>query len=425
MIEGAAGTGKTTTLRAAREELDERDRRLIVVTPTLKAAQVAGEQLGTIAFSAASLIHQHGHRWDEDGYWSQVDTPRHEIDSSARLSPGDVLLVDEAGMLDQDTARALFAIADQASATIALVGDRHQLPAVGRGGVLDLAVRWSRPESRLELESVHRFTDPAYAELSLLMRNGERPGEVFNALAERGQIVLHASEVERTSAVAEQHGLVIADSREQVRALNAAIRERRVGNGERDDEPVTNRGERIGLGDRIATRRNDRELGVANRDTWVVAGIGDDGSLLVTGRGGQRELPSAYVNEHVELAFATTAYGAQGDTVDQAHFVIGETTGAASAYVGMTRGRDANTAHIVADSVDDARRQWIDVFGRDRADLGPGHAAEVAEEDIDRYGTRAPARSAGLQAAALEAGVRRPTPPLPGAPIPARRGIGR
>ncbi len=32
----------------------------------------------------------------------------------------------------------------------------------------------------------------------------------------------------------------------------------------------------------------------------------------------------------------------------------------------MTRGRERNVAHLVAGAVDDARRQWIDVFGRDR-----------------------------------------------------------
>ena len=105
-------------------------------------------------------------------------------------------------MLDQDTARALFAIADRAHARVALLGDRHQLPAVGRGGVLDLAARWVPPAAHHELESVHRFSDPAYADLSLLMRTGERSGEVFDALLERGQIVLHASEVERTAALA-------------------------------------------------------------------------------------------------------------------------------------------------------------------------------------------------------------------------------
>ena len=157
----------------------------MVVTPTLKAAQAAQRQVGADAFSAAWLIHQHGYRWDEDGHWSQTDAAP---EARARLLPGDVLLVDEAGMLDQDTARALFAIADRARATIALLGDRHQLPAVGRGGVLDLAARWVRPAAHHELESVHRFSDPAYADLSLLMRSGERSGEVFDALLERGQI---------------------------------------------------------------------------------------------------------------------------------------------------------------------------------------------------------------------------------------------
>jgi conjugative relaxase-like TrwC/TraI family protein len=436
VIEGAAGTGKTTTLATARAALDAQDRRLVVVTPTLKAAQAAEQQVGADAFSAAWLIHQHGYRWDADGDWSHVETPRQEIDVAARLMPGDVLLVDEAGMLDQDTARALLSIADHASATIALLGDRHQLPAVGRGGVLDLAARWIQPEAHLELESVHRFTDPAYADISLLMRAGERSGEVFDTLVERGQIVVHASEVERTATLAEIGAaggqLVIADTREQVGALNAAIRDRLHALGEPNDERLddlaTKRGERIGLGDRIATRRNDRDLGVANRDTWIVAGIGEDGSLLVVGHGGERELPAAYVDAFVELAYATTVYGAQGDTVDSAHLVIGEATGAAAAYVGMTRGRDSNVAHLVADSVDDARRHWVDVFSRDRADLGPAHAATLAAEDIERHGPQAPTRPTrplGLQAAALGTGVRRPSEPPPTTPAGARPGIGR
>jgi exodeoxyribonuclease V alpha subunit len=449
VIEGAAGTGKTTTLAAARDVLDGADRRLVVVTPTLKAAQAARQQVGADAFSAAWLIHQHGYRWDEDGHWTRVDPAP---DARARLLPGDVLLVDEAGMLDQDTARALFAIADRAHATVALLGDRHQLPAVGRGGVLDLAARWVSPAAHHELESVHRFSDPAYADLSLLMRTGERSGEVFDALLERGEIVLHASEVERTAALATigatpahdradgADQMVIAHTRDQVAALNAAIRDHRhraglpLGEqsgehaGERPGEFVTRRGERIGLGDRVATRRNDRDLAVANRDTWTVAGIGDDGSLLVTGRASHRTLPADYVRDHVELAFTTTAYGAQGETVDSAHFALGETTGAAAAYVAMTRGRHHNTAHLVADTVDHARSQWVEVFSRDRADLGPRHAAQRAADDIDRYGPYAPARpSAVLQAAALRDGARRrPVPePIPTSPPTTSHGIGR
>ena len=49
VIEGAAGAGKTTTLAAACELLEIQDTRMVVVTPTLKAARVAEEQLGSCA----------------------------------------------------------------------------------------------------------------------------------------------------------------------------------------------------------------------------------------------------------------------------------------------------------------------------------------------------------------------------------------
>jgi hypothetical protein len=96
-------------------------------------------------------------------------------------------------------------------------------------------------------------------------------------------------------------------------------------------------------------------------------------------------LPADYVAAHVELAYASTAHGVQGDTVPTAHLVVGESTGAASAYVGMTRGREANTAHLVAADLAEARQQWIAVFARDRADLGPAHAAELAAREAARY----------------------------------------
>ncbi|MGA8211524.1 MAG: helicase C-terminal domain-containing protein, partial [Nocardioidaceae bacterium] len=106
-----------------------------------------------------------------------------------------------------------------------------------------------------------------------------------------------------------------------------------------------------------------------------------------------RALPTEYVRENVELAYATTVYGTQGETVDHAHVAIGETTGAAAAYVAMTRGQQTNVAHLVAESVEDARKQWIDVFSRDHADLGPAHARSQAIEAVDRYGPAAMRRT--------------------------------
>ena len=409
VVEGAAGAGKTTTLAAASALLVDRGHRMVVVTPTLKAARVVGRETGARAFSAAWLAHQHGWRWHEDGRWTrEPSTPL----PAAVLAPGDLLLVDEAGMLDQDTARALLTIADETRARVALVGDRHQLPAVGRGGVLDLAARWARPEAVVSLDLVHRFTDPEYAALSLAMRAGGRAGEVFDTLVTRDQVRLYPTEAERLQALADLAATsaltgragptgvsVMADTRDQVAVLNGAIRDRLVAAGLVDDRRgvVTSAGERLGVGDRVMTRRNDRDLGVANRDTWTITGIDHDGTLTLhsgNARTGSRSLPAAYGHDHVELAYATTVHGAQGETTHTGHLLLGEHTSAAAAYVAMTRGREDNTAHLVAEDLDDARRSWIETFGRDRADLGPAHAAQRAAEDLERYAPRRPLESA-------------------------------
>jgi len=420
LIEGAAGAGKTTTLAATRELLTAQGHALVVVTPTLKAAKAARVEVGARAGSAAWLAFQHGWRWDGDGTWTRLVpgqpdpvTGREYTGPGDRalLRAGELLVVDEAGMLDQDTARALLTIADEHRVRVALLGDRHQLSAVGRGGVLDLAHRWADPEACLTLDVVHRFThetatangttttvpDHEYAALTVAMRAGQDPGDVFDALHARGQLQLHPSEADRQAALADtvatQHSqgvsvAVVADTRDQVGELNAAIRERLVAIGCVDDSHVvtTRDGVRIGAGDQVATRRNDRELDVANRDTWTVTRAHRDGRLTVTSpAGGDRALPADYVERHIELGYAATAHGVQGDTVTTAHLVLGEHTGAASAYVGMTRGREANLAHLVAENVEGAREQWVAVFARDRADLGPAHAAELAAQEAARY----------------------------------------
>jgi len=143
------------------------------------------------------------------------------------------------------------------------------------------------------------------------------------------------------------------------------------------------------------TRQNNRDLAVANRDTWTLTGIDHDGTLTLDdsdARAGiqSRSLPAAYAHQHVELAYATTVHGAQGETTHTGHLLLGEHTHAAAAFVAMTRGREDNVIHPVAEDVDDARQVWVETFGRDRADLGPGHAARRAAEELERYAPTGP-----------------------------------
>jgi exodeoxyribonuclease V alpha subunit len=139
---------------------------------------------------------------------------------------------------------------------------------------------------------------------------------------------------------------------------------------------ATAAGERVGAGDEIQTRRNDRaqstELGrwVRNRQRWRVQRVLGDGRLVVRGRGGELTLDREYSREHVELAYFTTVHSAQGLTREVGATLVDELAGWRSLYVGMTRGRARNTAYVVHGNEQDARIVLERALRRDRADLG-------------------------------------------------------
>ena len=55
----------------------------------------------------------------------------------------------------------------------------------------------------------------------------------------------------------------------------------------------------------------------------------------------------------------------------------------------MTRGRAGNTAHLVAETLEDAKQQWIDAFARNRSDLGLARARDAAPRTSDGIGNPA------------------------------------
>ena len=58
-------------------------------------------------------------------------------------------------------------------------------------------------------------------------------------------------------------------------------------------------------------------------------------------------MPRSYLAASAELAYAGNVHVAQGRTVDTAHLLVTESLSRQALYVGMTRGRQANTAHVV------------------------------------------------------------------------------
>lgn len=399
VVEGAAGAGKTTMLAAAIAAAAEHGRATRVVTPTKKAADVAHQELGIAADSVAKLLHEHGWRWNRDGVWTRlaIGEPDPETDrpyagpgASALLSRGERIVVDEAGMLDQHSALALLTVADESGATLALVGDRAQLAAVGRGAVLDIAAELlPRVHS---MTTVHRFVDPGYAALTVRMRRGEDPSSLFDELHARGLVVMHETPDALRDAIARERrdgDAITVATNDEARDVNERIRSVRVLAGEVDEDraAIGSDGLNIGRGDVIQTRQNDSAVRVTNRQTWVVEQVGDDGTVWAkkpTMNGRQRpvRLPADYVAEHTHLAYASTAYGMQGVTVLESHTVLSDTMDAASVYVGMTRGRKVNRLHLVAADIDDAREQFMLALERDRADRGLDHASAAAHESV-------------------------------------------
>lgn len=420
VVEGAAGAGKTTMLAVAIATADAEGHATRVVTPTKQAADVVVHELGVPAESVAKLLHAHGWRWNIDGVWTRLAVGDRDRETGrtyggppawARLARGERIVVDEAGMLDQDSAIALLTVAADSSATVALVGDRAQLPAVGRGGVLDMAVALAAGSGRtvFDMDSVHRFTDPSYADLTLQLRAGDNPAHLFDRLHALGHVRLHRSTDDAhediaaaTTAAITSTGMVAATvaSNDEARSLNDRIRTHRVARGEVDDTATVSGNDAlpIGAGDMITTRKNDSTLGVANRQTWTVQSIGDDGTVWACDAASPRKhsrsiaLPSPYVSDHVHLAYAATAYGVQGVTTTSAHTLLSEALDSSGVYVGMTRGREVNVLHIVADSLDEAREHFIDALQLDRADRGLQAATSGAQVAVAGLAAEGPVK---------------------------------
>jgi conjugative relaxase-like TrwC/TraI family protein len=269
------------------------------------------------------------------------------------LGPNDIVLVDETSMIGTMDLDQIRDAADRAGARIVTSGDPYQLGAVGAGGAMGLI---DQHAETYVLSDVRRFSEEWERGASLGLREGStdalREYDVHGRLVEVDSMDDAMAAVARAAAADRLAGLsvsVTADTNADAYRIADMVREHLVAAGSTEEVGImlARGGQVAGVGDEVLTRQIDRDLGVLNGSRFTVVGTGEDGSLsVVDGNGELRELPAGYVDAHVQLGYASTVHGAQGKTVDRGYTVTGGNTSAASLYVGMTRGRDRNTAFV-------------------------------------------------------------------------------
>jgi conjugative relaxase-like TrwC/TraI family protein len=350
-IVGPAGAGKTTMLRSVAATYQAAGRDVIVLTLSAAAARVVTDETGLAAHTIAG--------WRVGA----VDMPR-----------GGVVIVDEASMVPTLVLDEMVRVARVYGSKITLVGDFAQMGAPEAGGLLrDLAAL----PTAVELTAVRRFRQPWEADASLQLR--ARQTDVAATYWQEGRITEsntdtvfdHAAAAWWADTAAGHRSLIVVDTASDAADVSTRCQHHLMVAGRLGKHVADADGCRIHIGDVIQTRRNTGEIPtsdrqrVLNRDVWTVTGVGDDGSLHVKHdrRAASAVLPAGYVATDVVLGYAATIAGAQGRTVDHGHVVVTPRTASASLYVGMSRGRDSNHAHVVCDSHDHTEFELGDLTG--------------------------------------------------------------
>ncbi|MGD9921430.1 MAG: MobF family relaxase, partial [Pseudorhodoplanes sp.] len=323
VIEGAAGSGKTTSLR-----------------PIVEAHRAAGYTvLG--AATAWRIAHQ---LRDDLGIEARATDSWLAARSAGRpfLDDKTLLVVDEAGQLSSRQMHAVLTEVERAGAKLVLVGDRRQLQPIGAGGALSIVAR--AIEVAL-VDQVVRQREEWARQATMALAAGKM-SEALQAYAGRGHVHLHAGVKAAVRAMAdtweaaasipgEQTVLLLARTNGQIREINAEVRNRmRAGGMLRGPDigidAVTGSGQayelNLAVGDEIRFLVRHDGLGVINGTTGTVTAISgrDAAGLRMTVRLQHRDVtfaPADLADESGKArlghAYASTIYGAQGLTADR------------------------------------------------------------------------------------------------------------
>ena len=397
VLVGPAGAGKTTAMRALRRvwEAGHGAGSVVGLAPSAAAAEVLAEDLQVGTENTAKWLHDH------------------HTGRATPLRRGQLVIVDEASLAGTAALDEIAGMAGRAGAKLLLVGDHAQLQAVDAGGAFAMLAH--DRDDVPELTDVRRFRADWEKTASLHLRTGD--AAAVEAYSSRKRIIggdldtvsARAFAAWRADVDAGRVSVLVADTSETVRELNLRARADRVRTGAVDSGRSVrlHDGSDAAAGDVVVTRRNDRHLLVGRRgwvrngDRWTVLRIEGDGTVVArrVGRrwGATVRLPAEYASAEVELGYTVTTHRAQGLTVDTGHVIVTARSTRETAYVGMTRGRDSNTAYVATDERDDdqtprptghrdddqqsaARAVLTEVLARSGAELS-AHATLRHEQD--------------------------------------------
>ncbi len=268
------------------------------------------------------------------------------LDEASQLATADLAMVQEA--------------ARQAGARLVLAGDTEQLGAVEAGGMFRLL---AREVPAAELHEICRFDAAWEGGASVRLRAGDFAA--YAAYDRHGRMRGADQETAMDRAAGPwladylrgKSVLLLAGSNSEAAELSRRVQAKLIQLGTvGPPRAALADGNQAGTGDLIRARLNTtisaggREL--TNRDTLQITGWRGPGAVVR-----RRELdgtwtspflvPRTYLAHSAELDYAGNTHVGQGRTVDTAHLLVTGSLSRQSLYVGLTRGRESNTAHVV------------------------------------------------------------------------------
>jgi len=380
VVEGAPGSGKTTTLAPVVESYLGIGCKVVATATAWRIANLLRDDLGIEARATASWI-------------AKFDAGEKVLDART------VLIADEAGLLSSREMHTLLGAVANAGAKLVLVGDRRQLQAIGAGPGVDLVARAVKVA---RVDTIVRQREPWAREAITAFGQG-RAASALSAFAHRGLLseaqggkaalaaVLDAADQARskhpTASV-----LILAKSNAAVAAISRAVRDERKTAGLIKGKEVgftaaTPSGHatqiQLARGDAIRFLVRDDDLGVTNGTVGTVLKVRERrGNTATAGSrilievdiGGRRvsfdptRLADAQGRPRLGWAYAATIHGSQGLTVDQAVVYVDASYNRHDIYVAASRARERTTLVVDAKAID--RRLTAELpIDRQRDDL--------------------------------------------------------